>query len=318
MLETIKKGLNKRKAKVFVLFLLASGLIWFLNTLSETYIANTTFRLDYFNTNENLLLTESYTDKVNVKLQTGGFQFLGFNFKKKSVKLDLAQVVRSDDKYYLLPVNYRNQIDKQLSNSMVLLEMASDTLFFDFLELTSKEVPVRSDIKLNLAHNYLLDGALKIEPSSIKITGPKEEIDTINTVSTVIFDQTEIIADFSENLELFKSPDLAYTSYSIEEVRIQGKVSKFSEKILDVPVQVVNFPSGKQVRTFPDEVSILCKAKIGQLKDINSTDFKVIADYSNISGNSPSSINLTLSKQPKGIFSATLMETKVEFILNQE
>ena len=40
-----------------------------------------------------------------------------------------------EGKYYLLPEDYRNQIEKQLSNSMVLLEMASDTLFFDFLPL---------------------------------------------------------------------------------------------------------------------------------------------------------------------------------------
>jgi len=318
LLETIKKVLNKRKAKVFVLFLLASGLIWFLNTLSETYIAKTTFKLDYVNTNQNLMLTKAFADKVDVKLQTMGFQFLGFNFKKKSVKLDLATVERSNGKYYLLQEDYRNQIDKQLSNSMVLIEISSDTLFFDFLEMISKKVPVQADIKVNLAHNYLLDGVLKIEPSSITITGPKEEIDTIVTVHTVKLDQSEIVANFSEKVTLFKSSELRYTSYSSNIVQLQGKVSKFSEKIIDVPVEVINLPAGKQVRTFPDEVSILCKAKIEQLKDINGIDFKVVADYSSLKKNRSKSMALILTKQPSGIFSATLMETKVEYILNQE
>jgi len=113
LLETVKKGLNKRKAKVFVLFLLASSLIWFLSTLSQTYIAKTEFGLEYFNTNKSLQLTEKYTDRVNVKLQTGGFYFLGFNFKKKSVKLDLAKVEKANGRYYLPHADYRNQVEKQ-------------------------------------------------------------------------------------------------------------------------------------------------------------------------------------------------------------
>lgn len=318
MLETVTKGLNKRKAKVFLLFLLASGLIWFLSNLSQTYTANTKFELHYVNTNKNLRLIEAFTDQVDVKLQTVGFQFLGFNFRKKSVKLDLATVRKSNERYYLSPENYRNQIEKQLSNSTALLEISSDTLFFDFLELISKEVPVRSDIKLNLAHNYLLDGDLKIEPSSITITGTKEEIDTIVTVSTKKLEQSEIINDFSEKVELIKPADLKYTTYSEDAVQLEGKVSKFSEKIVDVRVEVINLPAGKQVRTFPDEVSILCKAKIGQLKDINSIDFRVVADYANLKKNRSNSMDLTLARKPTGIFSATLMETKVEYILNQE
>jgi len=196
--------------------------------------------------------------------------------------------------------------------------MARDTLFFNCLELISKKVPVQSDVRLDLAHNYLLEGDLKIDPPAITITGPKAEIDSISVVRLEKLKRTEIVADFSEKVNLFRSSDLQYTSYSPNRVEIQGKVSKFSEKILNVAVEVINLPEGKQVRTFPDEVSILCKAKIEMLKDISSADFKVIADYSNLKGNRLNSMDLTLAKEPKGIFSATLMETKVEFILNRQ
>jgi len=177
---------------------------------------------------------------------------------------------------------------------------------------------VDKDIKLNLAHNFLIEGEIEIEPTTIMITGPKEEIDTIKMVHTTAFEKTELADDFSETIALFKSPNLNYTTYSADEVQIKGKISKFSEKILDVPVEVINYPAGKQVRTFPDVVSVLCKAKIGMLKDINENDFTILADYSKRSSASSNRMNLNLTKQPKGIFSATLMETKVEFILNQE
>jgi len=318
LLESIKRGLNKRKAKVFVLFLMASGLIWFLNTLSQTYIANTTLELDFFNSNKSLRLTKTFVDEVDVKLQTVGFQFLGFNFRKKSIKLDLEGVEEINGKYYLAPDEYKEQIEKQLSSSMILMEMNSDTLFFEFLEMVSKKIPINPDIKLNLAHNYLLDGELKIEPASITITGPKYEIDTILSVRAVNFNRTEIASDFSEKVQLYKSPNLKYTSFSEEEVQIAGEVAKFSEKIIDVSVEAINLPRGKKLRTFPDEVSILCKAKIEQLKNIGSSDFKVVADYSKLNDARSNTMSLVLVKQPNEIFSATLMETKVEYILNQE
>ena len=319
MIRNLKERLNERKARVFILFLLASGLIWFLNNLSQTYIAKTAFKLDYVNSNKELLLLDAYTDKIDVKLQTGGFQFLGFNFKKKSVELDLADVkMDGNNKYYLPPQDYRNQIEKQLSSSMVLLEIDSDTLFFDFLELVSKEVPVESNIKINLAHNYLLEGDLKIEPKSIMIRGPKDEIDTITVARTIRLDIPEMTADFSREIALFKSPELVNTSYSVNNVIITGIVSKFSEKIVDVPVEVINLPAGRQVRTFPDEVSILCKAKIEALKSIDREDFRVVADYAQKRTSRSNILELKLGKKPKELFSASLMETKVEYILNRE
>lgn len=303
---------------MFFIFLLASAFIWFLNTLSQTYTAKTVFDLNYSNSNNDLRLTKAFIDQVGVKIQTVGFQFLGYNFKKKAVNLDLAGVVKVGDRYFLPPDEYRNQIEKQLSSSMQLLEIDSDTLFFDFLEMASKEIPVESNMKFNLAHNYLLDGALKFEPSTITITGPKYEIDTIVKAHLVIPNLPEMTADFSTKTEVFKSTELKYTTYSNDVVRIEGKVSKFSEKILDVPIYVINQPTGRLVRTFPDEVSILCKAKIEELKNINSGDFKVIANYSNSRGSQSNILELTIDKKPEKIFTATLMETKVEYILNKK
>ena len=318
MIHKLKKGLSERKVKVFVLFLLASGLIWFLNNLSQTYIAKTSFDLDYVNSNENLKLVNALTDKVDVKLQTGGFKFLGYNFKKKSVTVDLAEVKKRGDDYYLTPDGYRGQIEKQLSSSMVLLEMDEDTLFFEVMELKSKEVPVESNIELNLAHNYLLEGKLIIEPSTVTLRGPSVEIDTIVSIRTARLDLPELTTDFSEKTDLYKPNDLEHTSFSTNSVLISGKVSKFSEKIINVPVEVTNLPSGMKVRTFPDEVSILCKAKIEELKNISDTDFSVIADYEQARSSQSNMLKLNLAKSPAKIFSASLMETKVEYILNKE
>lgn len=318
MINRIKKSLKGRKAKVFVLFLLASGLIWFLNNLSRTYSAKTTFDLAYVNESDELLLTDAFVNSIEVKLETVGFQFLRYNFERMTVLIDLKDIERFDNRYYLPPQKYKGQIEKQLPSSIELLELYSDTLFFDFMKITSKEVSVESTVKINLVNNYLLEGPLKLEPSSITIKGPQEEIDTIAKVFTVNLDLPETNFDFTEKVNLFKSSELQYTSYSTDVVLVSGKVSKFSEKIIEVPIAVINLPEGMQVRTFPDGVSILCKAKIERLKSIDSSNFKVVADYSTIDGTRSNTMELILGSVPDGIFEASLLENKVEFILSKE
>ncbi|MEO9893058.1 YbbR-like domain-containing protein [Aurantibacter sp.] len=318
MSNFFKNRINKRKAKVFVLFVLASGLIWFLSTLSETYSAKATFKIDYINSNKSLKLKKAFTDRVAVKLKTGGFKFLGFNLQKKAIQLDLAGVQKSNDTYFLAPSDYRAQIEKQLPNSMVLVEMATDTLFFDFLEMTTKEIPIARNIKVGLAHNHMLEGEITIEPSEIKIFGPKDEIDSIEVIHVVDNSLNELAANFNKKVALFKSQELVNTSYSVDVVQVTGKVSKFSERLIDVPIEVINLPEDKLIRTFPDIVSVLCKAKILELKELKVADFKVVADYSKLSSNRSNEMELQLVKKPKEIFSATLMETKVEYILNTQ
>ena len=108
------------------------------------------------------------------------------------------------------------------------------------------------------------------------------------------------------------------TNFSETSVSISGKVSRFSEQIIIVPVEVINLPQGVQINTFPNSVSVLCKAKIDQLKELNASDFQLIADYNSIIGNSSNTLTLELRIRPNNINSAVPLETQVEYILKRE
>lgn len=302
---------------MFLMFLLCSGLIWFINNLSESYISNATFDLKYINVPDSLLLDHASKEEVDVKVQASGFQFLRFNVKNKEIKIDLSSASLKDGKHYIPQSVYRKQIDKQL-RSMTLLEIDRDTLFFDFTKVGSKKVPVNSKVNITFSPNYILDGPLKIEPSMITIRGPKTSIDTINSVSTLKIDFIEETTNFTHKVELFKNPELINTTYSNNAVYISGKVARFSEKLVKVPVKVINLPEGYEIRTFPDVVSVLCKAKLDNLKNLDSTAFEVIADYHTINDNTSKIITLELLKMPQNLHSAKLNETQVEYILKRQ
>jgi len=318
VIKKIKSGLNKRKVKIFLLFLVCATLAWFISNLSEEYTSNSQFGLLYENVPDSLFFTSASKNVVELKLRTNGFQFLGLNSIKKNLKIDLSEVDQAHNKYFLQQSVFRKQIEKQLPGSVSLLEVGlKDTLFLDLYKLHTIEVPVKSRLNLKLEQNYVLGSPLQIEPESISISGPKSEIDSIKYVGTEVVDLLNVTDNFQQILSLKLPAGLTNTKFSEKKVTVTGEVFRFSEKIITLPVEVLNLPTGMEIRTFPDKVSVLCKAKIDALKQIDASSFKLVADYKEIKeGNSI--LQLRLTEKPKNIYSAKLMETEVEFILRRK
>lgn len=309
--------MRKRKVNIFLVFLVCSFLAWLVSRLSETYTQSTTFELVFTNVPDSLLLTNASKDRVDVRLRASGFQFLGFNFKPKVISIDLNSVDQNESRYYISQDVYRRQIEQQLSGSMTLLEADGDTLFFDFYEVFSKEVPVRPNVEINLGQNYLMEGPLVVSPEVITIRGPKQEIAAIEHVSTLQMVLSDLSSDFENRAALYKPEGLENTTYSRNSVKISGKIFRFSEKIVEVPVKVINLPEGTDIRTFPDVLAVLCKARIDLLKNIGVSDFEIIADF-NAAKRNDQNLNVKLTKQPATVHSAQLLENKVEYILKRE
>ncbi len=311
------KGSTKRRIKIFIVFLLCSFLAWLVSKLSETYTDSTSFDLEFVKVPDTLLLTKASKEKVSVTLRASGWQFLGFNFKSKEIPIDLSSVLYDGTKYFVDSQSYRKQIEAQLTGSMTLLEMDQDSLFFDFSRIVSRKVPVKAMVDLNLTQNYLLDGKLSITPDSVVLKGPLDELDTIIEISTEALTLTDVVEDFDHTLPLVTPTSLEHTTLSARDVKISGSVFRFSEKIIQIPIEVINLPKGTLIRTFPNTIEVLCRAKIEQLKVLDPSDFKILADFNLVTGDSQF-LPVELVQQPPDIPSVQLLKSQIEFILKRE
>jgi len=315
--KEVKRSSDKRKINIFLIFLLCSFLAWLVSRLSETYVDRTSFDLEYINVPDSLLLADDSLKNLDVRLRASGFQFLGFNYKSKKIQIDLSSMANNQSKFFVTQLDFRKQIESQLSGSITLLEVDRDTLFLDFYQVELKDVPISPNISLNPAQNYLVDGKLSIEPSLISISGPKKELDLVNSVSTSEIELNEITEDFSIVVDLVLPEELKNSVLSAKKVRISGNVFRFSEKLIEIPVEVINLPEGTQIKTFPNTIPVLCKAKIDRLKDISPVDFKVVANFQEQRGDNQN-LQVSLIEKPKDVYSVQLMKNEVEFILKRQ
>lgn len=311
-------GLNKKKVKVFSLFLLCSFLAWFISNLSETYESRTIFTLNYRNLPDSLLLGKNAENQIEAKLRTSGFQFLYYKIFKRRIDVDLSQVIYSNGGYVIGEDALKKQMDQQLSQNISLLELDRDPLEVDLYQVNSRKIPIQPKLDLKLKQNYILDGKISMSPDSVVVKGPKNEIDTIQTIKTAIVQLSDVSADFSRTVSLTFPKGLDNSIFSISTATMSGKVSKFSEKIFEVPINVVNVPEGYQIKTFPNTVTILCKATIDRLKEIAASDFEVVADYEQLAGSGSSTLFLDVVQSPLKVYDIKLEDNSVNFVLEQQ
>ena len=99
---------------------------------------------------------------------------------------------------------------------------------------------------------------------------------------------------------------------------VSAKIVKFSERVIEVPVTVINLPESIKVRTFPEIIEVRCQGTLEHLKELSADDFAVEADYSKISKESGNSLTVQLAQYPKTLNNAVISTNEVEFILRRE
>jgi len=288
-----------------------------VSKLSETHTDATSFGLNFINVPDSLILDKASNTNVNITVRASGFQFLGLQFGSHRLEISLNEVRHGSTGYFLPRHLFLSQIQRQLPSSVDLLEVDGDTLYIDFLKVQTKKVPVVGDISLDLGHNHLLEGRIKLQPDSITLRGPGSEIDTINEVVTKPVRLKNVTEGFEVQATLRNPGTLKYTSYSDSTIRMSAKVFRFSERIIEVPVTVINLPEGTEIKTFPASIPVLCKARIDRLKNLKANDFRITADYDSLE-KSQSYLEVRLDQIPKLLHSAELLKERIEFILKRE
>ena len=139
----IKNGLQKRKMKIFMVFLLFSSLAWFISKLSENYTGRAVFALEYKNVPDSLLFVGASKNQLDVKLSASGFSFLRFSFGNKKIKIDVAKAQEKNNVYTVPKNAYQLQIERQLPQSMELKSIDDgEAIILELYPLFTKKIPI--------------------------------------------------------------------------------------------------------------------------------------------------------------------------------
>jgi hypothetical protein len=107
-------------------------------------------------------------------------------------------------------------------------------------------------------------------------------------------------------------------TYSTDKVDVYIPVEKFTEGVIEVPVQPTNLAKGFSLKTFPDKVKVRYMVSLSRYNKISPAMFKAVVDASGLEKEHPEKIVVQLIQKPEFIRMAELESERLDYIMRKE
>ena len=190
-----------------------------------------------------------------------------------------------------------------------------DDIVIDFQPRKEKRVLVIPKTKLNYDVGFSAVNRVQLSPDSITVSGAKNIIDTLSSVSTNLISLSNISKDISGTIAI-DTTNLGMLNFYRNTVNYTQKVAKFTEGNVEIPVEVINVPRGTNLTIFPKKVMIYYQVNLKNYEFVKADQFKVVCDFDEIQDGVDYML-AQISEQPRFVNNVRLNERKIQFIIKR-
>jgi len=318
--KTIKDFLFSNVNKqflTFLFFLMLSGIFWLTITLNETYEREVKVPVQMVGIPKNVVLTSPAVDTVRVTIRDKGWMIVAYMYGERLpiVSLNFKNFDRGSGGGIISASDIKRLLDQQLEISTTVTSVKPDRLEFFYNNGERKRVPVRWTGRVIPEHLYFIS-QVNYMPDSVDVYASPDKLDSIKAIYTEPLNYT----GFRDTLTI--DANLSHPNYVKvvpDRVGIEFLTDVLTEESIDgVPIQCMNLPEGKILRTFPTRVKVRFVVGASQIRRLRPEDFIVVADYLEISGSSSEKCNIYLQSVPHGISRATLVTKQVDYLIEED
>lgn len=302
---------------IFLFFLAMSGGFWLVMTLNETYEADAVIPVRIVNVPENVVITSDETDSIKVTLRDKGYMIASYLYGSglKGIKVNFKSFTKSTGIVTISSSEMQALIASQLASTTKVIGFKPTKVVFYYNYGQSKKVPVRWAGRVIPEHLYFISH-VSYSPDSITIYASTEKLDSINYVQTEELNYVGFRDTLSIKCNLKKTKGVKCSPDRIGVTFFTDVLTE--ESINDVPIQSINMPEGKVLRTFPSKVSVSFVAGATLIRKLRPEDFIVVVDYRDIEQNPADKCKLYLRKVPHGVSRAVLAQKQVDYLIESE
>lgn len=300
---------------IFLFFLVLSTTFWLFQALNETYEEDFAIPIELRNVPGNVVVTTDLPNVVHVSLRDKGSVLLAYRYthKFKSIVVDFTTYSNNNGYGAVQTAEVMRQIATQLVGSTQIVSIKPDTLEFYYNYGLCKRVPVVMQGKVGAGRLFSLANML-LGQDSVTVYAAKELLDTITAAYTQplnlhgLTDTTRVSAPFMP---------VRGAKFVPNKVSVTFCVDCLVEKTVQVPVQQVNFPASKQLRTFPATVNVTFQVGMGLYRSITSENFVLVVNYEELLRNKTNVCHLSLKTTPTGVSHVRISPQDVEYIIEE-
>lgn len=304
-------GIAKEDRGVMAICIAIALIFWLILNLARDYTINELVAVNYQLPND-LLLAENPQDVLDVSIRAQGWNILWASLKKSdiSINVDVAKL----EEGRLSKGEVAQLIERELSNSnFEISDLNFNATSLKTIKKSTKKVPLVLDAKIKFAQGYTTYGHLEQSFDSVTISGPVTALDTIHRWLSQPFQRSELKGNISADIPLQPSYE-GIEVLSGPSVRIQQMVELVTERLVFVPVEVINAPKDS-FSIFPTQIRLKVSVAQSQYHHIIPDSFRVIVNMleANKGSEQSNTLALHIEKQPASALKVDHTPKAIEF-----
>ncbi len=315
--------IKERKILLFLIFLAISFVMWFLTALDEYYNTQIKLPIVLENLPQNKFIKGGNTRDITLTINGYGYDIIKYSMKNKisALRVNLNEIklyalkTQDTNDYYFLTNDILLQISTQLSPKIKIISASPDTIFVTFSELISRHVPIKPDIHITFARQYINKKPIRIEPDKVLAKGPSYIIDTLQYIKTEHIELNNVSQSIKQQIRLIPPADVKVIPRN---TTLIVEVEQYTEERMTVPIKVINLPSKYNLLLFPDKIFVRFNVGIENYKKIRPEHFTVIVDYNDLKAPPSDRLPVKVIHKPDKIYSFSYYPHTVEYILEEK
>ena len=308
--------LERRRLTIFFTCLIISMGAWSFFALSSHYVYQIKTPIRYIHTPKKQAFRPLQADTINLQIEGTGWQVLFSEMRIMSQSYVDVDMKDLDNQGYLVLAEQTKYINRQLGTSQKVVHVHPDTLFFDFSKGFMKKVPVQLIQSLTFNHQYGIADEIQIKPAFVTLTGSSEDLESIHVCQTETLQVQGVNHSIATRVPLRRP---LKTNVGIQPlwVEVQVPVDEFTEKVVEVPLKVLNSSISDDVKLFPQKVKITFLTALDKYGQIDSDFFEASVDLDKWRQNGYKQLPVMLSRFPDYCKLVQLEPQNVDFIINK-
>ena len=306
---------ERRRISLFFVCLLFAVGAWMFFALSNRYVYQVQTLVHYVNFPDNKAFHSLQSDTIDLQIEGTGWQLLfsKLRINPQSVNIDLEKLEKQT---YINLSDQLSYINKQFESAQKVVNIHPDILYFDFSSRAVKKIPIRLNYDIRFENHYGISDTIQIYPSYVTVTGPVNELKKLDYWYTDTLKLKNITSNYNGKISL-QRPVKANISIYPKLVDLKLMVDEYTEKVVDVPIVLLNNNEFKNVKLLPDKVEITFLTTLSNYSKIDRRNFEASVDLNNWKSKGYKQLPVVISKFPEFCESVKIEPQNIDFIIQK-
>lgn len=310
-----KPWIQRGPLKTFLFFLGFSAVIWLFVQFSKQYIEPVELPIKYVNVPQDKILSSDIPGVLDLRVRDYGINIARYKLFPPELEIDVTEAREQDGQLVYDLQAQKTAVLSQINLDYEDATFMQSTINIPFEQRAVKTVNVVSNIELGFAVGYSALEDVRLDPDTVKVSGPSSILDTLEQVYTVPLKINNINKDIRDKIKLDKK-NLSKVSFFQDEVNFSVRTDKFTEGRVEIPVEVINVPDGMNVVVFPKEVVVFYQVSLNDFDKVSAEDFRVVVDFKDAK-DSDGYLLAQVQEKPKLVNNIRLSEKRIQFVIKR-